>query len=582
MRFEVQFGAAESGIPLAEYPRPQFKRTSYFSLNGEWKYEILRAQRDYDDSREEGKILVPYSPECDLSGVKKQLKSNESLALTKKFTLPEGFNQGRVLLNVGACDQVCAVFVNGKRVGTHKGGYLPFTLEIGEKLKEGENELYFFITDDANSDVYGRGKQAYDRGGIWYTATSGIWQSIWLESVPNDYVKSVKLTPDYPSRKLAVALDLTNPEKPATVRVKDGDQVIAEGVCKDGRVTLDVSDCKDWTVDEPELYPLEIEYGEDRVESYFGLRGFSVVERKGKKFFALNGKPVFHNGLLDQGYYHDGLYTPGDNRTMYEDIAFVKRAGFNMIRKHIKVEPMLWYYYCDVLGVLVWQDMINGGAKYPAWRIMLAPFLNLHLDDSDYEKMGRSERSREWYYEEAFGLVDTLYNVVSLCLWTPFNEAWGQFDALKTWQMLKEKDSTRQYDHASGWQDMGGGDVCSKHIYFRKARIKNDRKRVLALTEFGGYSFAMDGHIFSDKAFGYKRFKSQQSLVKAYEELYLQEVIPLIKKQGLGATVYTQLTDVEDEINGILTFDRIEKFPIEKLQEINERVYRVFDETVKE
>ena len=579
MIFQPEF--LSSDTPLAEYPRPQMKRDSYLSLNGKWEYAIRKHPAP---ARFDGEIVVPYSPECKRSGVEKQLKNDEYLIYRRYFTLPNGFFRGRVLLNFGAVDQLCEAFVNGVLVGSHEGGYLPFAFDITDELQSGENELIVIVKDDASSDVYGRGKQSYKRGGIWYTATSGIWQSVWLESVPENYIKSVKLTPDYDTKRLTVRCEVVGElgdGKGVSVSVTDGERVVATVYSDGAEATVDVSACKEWTTDAPELYGVSVHYGDDSVESYFGLRKFSVLQKGGKKYFALNGKPIFHNGLLDQGYWHEGLYTPPSNEAMYEEIKAVKSLGFNMLRKHIKIEPLLWYYYCDILGVLVWQDMINGGGKYPKLRIMLAPFINLHLRDGNYKKMRRSERSREQYYAEAYGTIDALYNCVSLCLWTPFNEAWGQFDSLKVCEELKKKDPTRLYDHASGWQDMGGGDVYSRHIYFRKLKAKNDGKRVFALTEFGGYSYAVEGHIFSKKKFGYKKFRSAEKLQAAYENLYREQVLPLIQKEGLCGAVYTQLTDVEDEVNGLYTFDRVLKVDEKELQKINAAVYAAFNKTSK-
>ena len=425
-------------------------------------------------------------------------------------------------------------------------------------------------------------KRLTKRGGIWYTATSGIWQTVWLESTPINYLKNVKITPNLKDSSVKLEFEKVGNES-VSVEILDGETLLAkyDEIC-DNQLIARLVEPKLWSPDNPQLYKLILKCGEDLVESYFGMREYSVLEVDGKKCFGLNGKPIFHNGLLDQGYFHDGIYTPNSNKVYYNEIKNLKELGFNMLRKHIKVEPHLWYYYCDILGMLVWQDMINGGAKYSNLQIMLCPFLNLRLNDKKYKKRKRGNpKSREFYYKESKGLIDTLYNSVSICLWTPFNEAWGQFDAYKVWKDLSEYDNTRAYDHASGWQDQGGGDLLSKHIYFRKLKMKNDGKRILALTEFGGYSHAVKGHVFTDKKFGYKSFNDAVSLQNAYEKLYLKEVIPHIKEQLLSATVYTQVSDVEDEVNGIYTYDRVLKFDAEKIKEINQKVYNAFDETVK-
>lgn len=576
MIFSPEFTVSD--IPLVEYPRPQFRRDSYLSLNGEWEYCIKKDKEI--PSQFSGKIIVPYSPESELSGVKRQLQSDEFLFYKRIFTLPENFAKKNVILNVGACDQITTIIINGKVVGEHKGGYLSFSFDITDYLLDRENEIIFIVTDDASSDVYGRGKQKYKRGGIWYTATSGIWQSVWLENVPEKYLTSVKLLPELDTKKLFIT-PISSFDGDVYVEILDGNNLITSKYCKANTKTeIDVSKCKEWTTDNPELYRVVMTFDDDVVESYFGLRKFSSIVINNKKYFALNNKPIFHNGLLDQGYWHDGIYTPKTNKTMFDEVKAVKDLGFNMLRKHIKVEPMLWYYYCDILGVLVWQDMINGGGEYPFYRIALCPFFNLKIDDTNYKKMKRSEQSREWYFNEAIGLIEQLYNCVSICLWTPFNEAWGQFDAFNVWKKLVKIDNSRLYDHASGWQDKGGGDLNSRHIYFRKIKMKNDYRRILSLTEFGGYSYALKGHVFTNKKFGYKGYKSADDLQKAYEKLYKTEIFPAIIKDGLSATVYTQLSDVEDEINGLFTYDRILKFDGEKVKEINSELYNVFIEAI--
>ena len=386
----------ESEIPLSEYPRPQFKRDSYFCLNGEWEYEINKSKERPQYYM--GKIVVPYSPESQLSNVKKQLKKDEYLHYRRKFYLPLGFNKGRVFINFGAVDQICEVYINDNFVGLHEGGYLPFSFEISDYLINGENIVCVTVTDDADSDVYGRGKQVYKRGGIWYTATSGIWQTVWLESTHSDYIKSVKFTPDVENSQIEIKCE-TEGEIKVIAEIKDGDEVVFRGEFdSNNQLIAKLKNVKLWSPESPELYKITLFACFDKVESYFGMREFSKREVNGKWCFTLNGKPIFHNGLLDQGYFHDGIYTPKSNKVYYNEILELKKLGFNMLRKHIKVEPYLWYYYCDILGMLVWQDMINGGEKYSPIRIAVCPFLNLKLNDKNYKKMKRGNpRSREFY-----------------------------------------------------------------------------------------------------------------------------------------------------------------------------------------
>ena len=574
MIFEPAFSGGE--LPLEEYPRPQFKRESYLTLNGLWDYAFSASSQP--PTAYDGKIVVPYSPESELSGVNRQLRPDEYLHYRRTFELPEGFNRGRVLINFGACDQCCTVLCNGKPAGRHEGGYLPFALDITDLLRDGQNELNVVVTDDASSHIYGRGKQSYSAGGIWYTAISGIWQPVWLESVPKLYLKGLKLVPDSACGTLTVSCGTQGGEGEIDYEVFDGEKPVAagRGVPSGQECVLDVSACKKWSPDCPELYKIVITCGADRVESYFGLRSFGVGERGGMHCFTLNGEPIFQSGLLDQGYWGKGIYTSETNRGMYNCLRQVKVLGFNMLRKHIKVEPLLWYYYCDILGIIVWQDMLNGGERYKQYRINLGPFINLRLNDKNFESMGRGDpKSRAQYMAEAEGTIECLFNCVSICLWTPFNEGWGQFDSLAVCEHLRGLDPTRLYDHASGWQDMGGGDVCSRHIYFKKVRLKNDKRRVLALTEFGGYSFSDKNS--GKKVFSYRNFASVQDYMKAFERLYMRQVVPAIKKDGLAAAVYTQLADVEGEINGIFTADWRCKGPAEDFCRINAALYAAFD-----
>lgn len=567
--------------PLPEYPRPQFKRDSYLALNGAWEFSFSPFET-YPE-KFEGKITVPYSPESALSGVGRQLKKDEFLHYRKTVTIPEGFNKGRIILNIGASDQITKVFVNKTHVCTHEGGYLSFSTDITDYAGR-ETEIWIVISDDADSDKYGRGKQRYDRGGIWYTAISGIWKSVWLESVPPQYAGGLVITPDYFDKTVKITVR-SQWNLPVSVRLMDEKKLVKASGQTNEEIVIDASDCKPWTTASPELYPFVVTAGEDKIESYFGLRTFSRGEFGGRQLFLLNGEPVFYNGLLDQGYYGKGIYTPGSNEDLFGELQLIKSLGFNMLRMHIKVESALYYHYCDVLGICVIQDMVNGGGRYSQLRINLCPFINLHINDRNYKKMKRpSEESRRWFLTEASGTINELFSAVCIFMWTPFNEAWGQFDAPLVHDYLKKLDATRLFDHASGWQDKWAGDVCSRHVYFMNVNLKLWRSklkgRVHALTEFGGYSFELDPT--GEKRFGYKMFKSKERFSKALKKLYLKEITHAIRKYGLSCAVYTQLADVEDEVNGLLTEDRRLKCDSGLLTEINRELFKIFEETLKD
>lgn len=550
--------------PLCEYPRPQFKRDSYLSLNGQWALAFTEGEeipKEY-----EYKITVPFSPECPLSGVNRTLRTNEYLVYEKKFTLEKNFNRGRVFINFGAVDQIAKVLLNGNLVGEHHGGYTPFTLEVTDYLTDSENTLNVIVRDLCEENEYSRGKQKTKRGGIWYSPQSGIWQSVWLESTPAEYIKSVRITPDYDNEQ--VSFEFENADG-VQITVYDGDEIIADTTDK----VIKIPSFKAWSPESPFLYGVVFKYGKDTVKSYFGMRKFSTgKDENGVPRLFLNNKPYFHNGLLDQGYYPDGFLTPPSNAAMEFDIKTVKECGFNMLRKHIKIEPMLWYHYCDVNGILVWQDMVNGGGKY-GLEVSAIPFIGVNLDDTNYKTFKRtSEKARELYYKELKEMVDALYNCPCIALWVPFNEGWGQFDSAKAYNLLKEWDKTRTVDSTSGWHDNGVTDVISKHIYFTPIKVKKGEKPWL-LTEFGGFSIRVKGHTFNDRMFGYKIYKSKEGVTKAYTRLFNKTVIPQIPT-GLAATVYTQVTDVEDELNGLMTYDRkVLKIDKEILREINSRVH---------
>ena len=549
--------------PLNDYPRPQFVRDSYFSLNGKWQYKITKSPAIPDDY--DGEIVVPFSPESELSGVNKTVGPNDYLIYKKSFVLPSDFNQVRVYINFGAVDQIATVYINGKCVGTHKGGYTPFRFELSEYINESENDLVVLVKDFSDTKFYSRGKQKINRGGIWYTAQSGIWQSVWLESTPIEHLESVRITPDYDNE--LVRFEFFGTDDVETL-IYDGDELIADTT----EHTVKIPDFKPWSPENPFLYKVVFKACGEKIKSYFGMRKFSVgTDGMGIKRLLLNNKPYFHNGLLDQGYYPDTMLTPPCNKAMENDIKFVKNAGFNMLRKHIKIEPLLWYHYCDVNGIIVWQDMVNGGGSY-GLEVSAIPFVNITLDDTKYKTFAREDKEgRDLYYQELDEMISHLYNCPCIAVWVPFNEGWGQFDSRLAYEKVKALDSTRIVDTTSGWHDLGHSDVISKHIYFTPIKVKaGDRPYVLS--EFGGFSMRIKGHTFNEKMFGYKIYNSKNSLTKAYERLFNNVIIPQIK-DGLSATVYTQLTDVEDELNGLLTYDReLEKIDVDKLKEINERV----------
>ena len=543
--------------PLPEYPRPQMVRDSYLNLNGPWTYTV--EDGDEYSRRRTGTITVPFSPECLLSGCDFQLHSGETLWYERTFTFPEGFRKDRVLLHFGAVDQSCFVWVNDKAVGGHEGGYLPFTLDITDALTDGENRLTVAVRDVTNGGIHAYGKQKYDRGGIWYTATSGIWQTVWLESVPENYIKSIRLTPDFDYHSLYWQVNADDPVGAHVVVRMNGVCIAEDWEDESGCGKSIIMDeyFHPWTPEDPFLYTLEVTLGTDRVESYFGIRKFSTVEYKGHRVFALNNEPYFQTGLLDQGYWSDGLYTVPSDEAMVHDIETAKAMGFNMLRKHIKIEPARWYYHCDRLGVLVWQDTPSGGDPFLPLYTQYLPFIGFTVNDRPSRRFGRSdEKGRAQFERDLADMIDLLYNCVSLCLWVPFNEGWGQFDAKRIAETVKKQDPTRPVDHASGWHDQGGGDVDSRHVYYKPIRLKNDRHRVLALTEFGGYSLPVPGHCAEEKAFGYRAYKSPEEWMDAVEKLYREQVIPHVEKEGLSAAVYTQVSDVEEEVNGMMTFDR--------------------------
>ncbi|MFI2754920.1 glycoside hydrolase family 2 protein [Cellulomonas sp. P22] len=569
--------------PLPEYPRPQLARDSYLNLNGPWEHAIVPAPGagfgevpdDWD-----GEIVVPFSPESELSGVGRQLRPEEVLWYRRDLTLPDGFVRDRVLLHVGAADQTCWVFVDGRLVGEHEGGYLPFTIDVTDALGgRSTAELTVAVRDVSDTSWHARGKQKLDRGGIWYTAHSGIWQTVWVESVPEVHVGRLVLTPDLGGGAVEVTVDApSGGAAPAEVDISADGVVVGHAIARPGepvRVPLDV--VREWSPEDPFLYDVRVRLGEDVVTSYVGLRSFGVgPDAHGVPRLLLNGRPYFHAGVLDQGYWPDGLCTPPSDAAMVNDIQTMKDLGFTMLRKHIKVEPLRWYHHCDRLGILVWQDMVNGGRTYNPAVVTVPAVAPVRLPDRWYRAFGRQDPDgRAAFRRETRETVELLRNVTSLAVWVPFNEGWGQFDAREVADEVAALDPTRTVDHASGWHDQGGGHLMSLHVYFRRFRMARRRRRdprAVVLSEYGGYNLRVDGHTFGARDFGYKRFRSPADLARAFTRLHDEQIRPAVN-QGLAATVYTQLSDVEDELNGLVTYDRrVEKIPADVVRAVNARL----------
>ena len=561
--------------PLAEYPRPAMRRDSCEILNGPWQYAITQTA-EYPAAWQ-GSILVPYSPEAPASGVGRTLQPGQWLHYHRLFAPPAG-EGGRVLLHFGAVDYACAVQVNGHLAGGHRGGYWPFTLDITDLLNgTGRNSLWVAVQDPTGHGTQARGKQTLKPGGMFYPAQSGIWQTVWLERVPDNYIQTLTVTPDYDARTVTVRVHTAKPGGAVNLwaMVRAGGVTIAEDwgsdeADQDGEVTLNIPEEHffPWSPDTPFLYDLTVgtNQGEeaefDTVHSYFALRKWSCApDAHGVLRFCLNDKPLLLNGLLDQGYWPEGLYTPPSDAAVERELSEVKALGFNLLRKHAKIEPQRWYYHCDRLGLIVWQDMVNGGSAYNLWFVtyltnVLQPLLRRFPDGKACRRLlSRAKPAgREEYAHELADTVQALRCHPCIACWVPFNEGWGQFDAGKAVQALRTLDGTRLVDEASGWFDQGGGDVHSLHNYFYPLRIR-PQKRTVALSEYGGIAWPMPGHEPPRKTYGYGTAKDRQELTARYKKLQLKTVLPQLEK-GLSALVYTQLTDVEDEVNGLFTYDR--------------------------
>ena len=473
-------------------------------------------------------------------------------------------------------DQICTVYVNGHHAGYHKGGYLPFTLDITKAAARSQRlHLLVSVRDFSDTSYHSRGKQKLTPGGMFYTAQSGIWQTVWLEKVAADHIKSLKLTPnlDHQSLSLKVQVSSSDCRQEALCQIyapcllteqgvteKACQELLFEGSIVPGKTAcIPVKDPIPWTSDSPLLYPVRICFGQDQVYTYFAMRKLDVQQdKKGIPRFCLNDHPVFQTGVLDQGYWPDGLYTAPSDEALIYDIQTMKNLGFNMIRKHVKVETARWYYHCDRLGMIVWQDMVNGGtynAPFMTWLPALFPKFKLHTSDRIHPLFGRKNvHGREEFIRECKDTVTALKAFPCISTWVIFNEGWGQFDSKKLTALFRELDDTRLIDSASGWFDRRQGDFKSEHNYFAKQFV-TPSDRAFVISEYGGYTCQVKGHTCSGKTYGYKICSSQEEFQAAYHKLMSKEIDPL-KEQGLCGAVYTQLSDIEDEINGLMTYDR--------------------------
>jgi beta-galactosidase/beta-glucuronidase len=567
------------GKVLPEYPRPQMQRINWQNLNGLWQYTILPKSGDENiPASFNGNILVPFAIESALSGVEKTVGKDSILWYYRTFNFPKNRKGKRILLHFGAIDWRSDIYVNGLKAGFHEGGYDPFTIDITNELKYGSiQELAVRVWDPTDDGPQPHGKQVVHPEGIWYTSVTGIWQTVWLETVPGTYIVSTRQTPNLDDQNITVATSVSNmlSGDEITISAWKNNEKIAEKTGTDTLMTLPIKDPQTWSPLNPFLYDLKIHVVRkgkliDEVKSYFAMRKISLApDSNGIQKMMLNNQFVFEFGPLDQGWWPDGLYTaPRESATLF-DIKTIKNMGFNMIRKHIKVEPARWYYDCDSLGLLVWQDMPSGDLGN-GWE----PRPGVLDRASDRQ---RTPESEGYYRKEWNAIIDALYNFPSIVVWTPFNEGWGQFKTVDIAEWTMQKDPSRLVNSASGGNFYPVGHILDLHNYPEPAMPRPDvfgKKRALVLGEFGGLGLPVAGHTWEQKNWGYQSFKNNDSLFKRYASL-IDKLKGYVAK-GLSAAVYTQTTDVETEVNGFMTYDRkVMKMPIEKLKKVNEKLYEV-------